>query len=730
MNLWFNNSFYWRIILDKSNKSVSLGEIKQSEWGMEKIYKNIIHGGNPFSPIKEILHPFGLDIVMSDPGQAFYFLLLRPFFTAQKSLLITVVTGILLANIGMYLLLRLLGFNKMIAFLLGFSYGYTTFLLPRIGHPGFILSIFLFPWFYYFLIGFLKENRLIKKIFLLFGSCFVFAITLGQNLYYFIVLILSLLFLGMYFFITQRKFFFKSIINNVLYVLGSFIITSILLYPQATILYETLKFSEPPRPIGWAGAIEFSSDLFGFFIPSVYNYYYGGLVNSIDDNFEFTKNIFENFSYPGILIILSYLFLLIFNKRFSKIIKTQIWPFFIASLGFLVLTLGPFLHIASRWWIQLENGIRLVFPLPFVILHYLPFLGNIRAPGRLIIGFIFLAYIVSAHIISIFLKDKSNRFKTTFFILILVLIIVDQRPMKVTSIPYEAKQNDIYKIIGKDKEKSSLLEIPFGLRDGLTYFGDFNAVGLTFQEPTHNKLIIGGYAGRIPDYIKDYYVNNAFIGYIGRIIEGSDIIKNPSLINNDLALWGKIDLEESLKTIDFLDIKYLVTDDKKSYKSKIFTTLNELGYEKNVTVNNLSMWKKKLEKKEYFPSDIGSKGDLLFLGLGWYSKEAGFRWVNRRSSLLFKINKKRSMNLNFNVASFMKKRKVEIYLNKNKIGKFNIDTNVKGYNVELQEKYQIEGINTIYFIFDKSLSPAKVFANDLDSREISAKFTKTVFSDK
>lgn len=697
---------------------------------MEKIYNKLIQGKNPFSPIKETLHPFGLDVVMSDPGQAFYFLLFRPFFTAQKSLLLLVVLGILLANIGMYLLLRLFGFSKQVAFLLGFSYGYTTFLLPKGGHPGYSAAIFLFPWFYYFLIEFLKENNRIKKIFFLFGICFIFALTLGQNLYYFLVLILSLLFLAMYFFIAQRKTFFKLIISNSLYILASLVIISALLYPQVKILYETLKFSEPPKPIGWAGAIEFSSDLFGYFVPSVYSYYYGGFVKNISDNFEFTRTIFENFSYPGLLIILAYLFLIIFRKKIPKKTKEQISPFFITSLGFLVLTLGPFLHIVGRWWIQLENGIKLVFPLPFIILHYLPFLGNIRAPGRLIIGFIFFAYIVSAYVIATFLKNKTSRFKTIFFALILVMITIDQRPMKATSIPYEGKQNGIYKIIGDNKEKTSLLEIPFGVRDGLTYFGDFDAVGLTASEPIHNKYIIGGYAGRIPDYIKEYYINNAFIGFIGRIIEGPGIVKNPSMLQDDPTKWKVINIKEGLKAIDFLDIKYIVTDNRKQYISKIFSVLSELGYEKKVTVENLSMWEKKLEKEEYFPSDIGGNGDELFLGFGWYSKDAGFRWTNKRSSLLFKINKKRTMNLSFDVASFLKKRSVEVYLNKYKVGKLNIDTDIKEYKIELPERYQVKGINMIYFIFDRSLSPAKVFANDLDTREISAKFTKTFFTDK
>lgn len=697
---------------------------------MEKIYEKVIQGKNPFSPIRETLHPFGLDVVMSDPGQAFYFLLFRPFLSAQKSILLLAVLGIFLANMGMYLLLRQLNINKPVAFLLGLSFGYTTFLIPKAGHPGYSAAIFLFPWFYFFLITFLKEHNQTKKIFSLFMTCFIFALTSAQNLYYFLVLILSLLFLALYYFIAQGKIFIKAIITNALYILASFVFVLLLLYPQAKILHETLKFSEPPKPIGWAGAIEFSSDLFGYFIPSVYNYYYGSFVKNITNNFEFAKNIFENFSYPGILIIFTYLFMIIFRKKIPRKIKEQTSPFLITSLGFLFLTLGPFLHITGRWWIELENGIKLVFPLPFIILHYLPFLGNIRAPGRLIIGFIFFAYIVSAYIISNFLKDKSSRFKTIFFALIFVLIIIDQRPMKAVSIPYEKKQNEVYEIIGKDKEKSSLLEIPFGVRDGLTYFGDFDAVGLTFQEPTHRKYIIGGYSGRIPDYVKEYYVNNPLIGYFGRIIEGPDIVSNPSMLQDDPTKWETLNINEGLKTIDFLDIKYVVTDDKKLYISKIFDTLRDLGYEKKVTIDNLSMWEKKLEKKEYFPTEIGSNGDELFLGFGWYLKETGFRWSNRRNSLLFKINKKRTMSFSFDVASFLTKRSVEVYLNKNKIGRFNIDTNVKKYDVILPEKYQTEGINTIYFIFDKSLSPSKVFANDLDTREISAKFTKTFFTDK
>lgn len=729
INLWFNYSFYWRLIFDKSNRSIGVGEIKQSEWGTEKIYQKIIHKENPFSSIKKIMYPFDLDIVMSDPGMAFYSLLFRPFLTAQKSLLLTVVIGILLANIGMYLLLRLLGFSKPISFLIGFSFGYTTFLLPKGGHLNYIAAIYVFPWFYFFLYKFVKTNKLLLRFLFLFFTCFIFVLALWQNLYYFIILLLSLFFFFCYFVIFERKKIVRIIFKYYQYIFTALIIIFLLLIPQIKILLETLKFSDSPEPIGWAGAIEFSSDLLNYFIPSIYNYYYGGLLISLTKNNEFIKNIFENFTYPGLIILLSYSYFLFFIKKVSKITKEKIFPFFLISLGFIILSLGPFLHFAGRWWVEIEDGIRLVVPLPFVIIHYLPFLENIRAPGRLIVGFIFFAYIVVAYIFEIILKSKPNKFKILFFILVFIIIIFDQRPMVVKTINFEKKENRIFEIIGKDKEESTLLEIPFGVRDGLTYFGDFDAVTLTLRETIHKKSIIGGYAGRIPNYIKKYYRENAFIGFLGRIID-TNVSKNPFMINDNLSLWKEINKEESLKAIDFLNIKYIVTNDEKDYSFKINKVLESLGYKMATKISNLSLWEKKLEKKEHFPTEIGKFGDELFLGLGWYSREVDFRWSNKRSSIMFKINKKRDINFSFKSASFFRQQNVKVYLNKNKIGKFKISTEINKYDLELPEKYQTEGINTIYFIFDQSIKPSNVIDANLDNREISAKITEVTFIDK
>lgn len=721
VNLWFNYNSYWKVILDRSKTMIGIGEVQQSEWGMEKIYQKLLHKENPFSPIKEILYPFGLDIVASDPGMAFYFILFRPFFSTHQTLLLIVVIGILFANIGMYLLIRKLGLNRLISFFIGLSYGYMTFLLPRAGHVGFIASIFLFPWFYLMLISFVKSKHINHKILSSIGIAFFFTLSFWFNMYYFIILLLSLLFLSFYFFIIERKKLLESLLNNWLYLLLIVTIIIIFLFPTLTTFYEMSMFSEAPKPLGWAGAIDFSSDFFGFFVPSIYNYYYGKIVTFLIKDIEFAKGIFENFTYPGIIILLSYFFLILYLKKLSKQLKNIFVPYFATSIAFLILTLGPFLHIFGRWTLNLE-GVPVVFPLPFIFLHYVPFLGNIRAPGRLIVGFIFFAYIVCAYIIEFFLKNKSNKFKIVFFFIFFVLIVIDQRPMILPLVPINQEQNKIFKIVGDDFVKSSLLEIPFSVRDGLTYFGDYSAVSLTFKEPIHKKSIIGGYAGRIPDYIKEYYHQNPFIGYLGRIIDG-DISINPYMMGTDLTIWKTLNKNESLKTIDFLDIKYIVVNDDKSYLSQINAVLKDLGYERRIKENNLSLWEKKLEQKEFKEINLKESGDNVFLGLGWYPIENDFRWVDKKSSVMFKIQTPRKYTLKLRMAAFNEDQNMTIYLNKKKVAKINISGAMREYSVPINLKFE-KGINTIYFIFEKYYIPSKVIQGSLDERKLSAKFNK------
>ena len=727
--LFYYKMFWSELFFDRSTVGAVYGETQATEWGMQNIYDNLIQGKNPFIPIKSILYPFGLDLVGSDAGFAFNFIFFRPFLSAHQSLAMIVVFSLILASCGMYALLRLMDISAMTSFLIALAYGNMTFLTARLGHLGYFV-IYLFPWFFYFCLLFIKSEKKFLKILSSLLVPFIFLMTLWQNMYYFIILSIACIFFAIYFLIYKHKELFLFIKKNLIYFLLAIFVFSLLIIPWLKMLYQTLLFSEAPKGLGWNGAIEFSSDLFGIFIPGSDNFYYGKFISKLAKNSLFIGGIFENFNYPGIIILTVYFTLVLFRNKIPKKIKESIRPYLSASILFFLLTLGPFLHIAGQWFIQLEEGIRLVLPLPFVILHYIPFIGNIRAPGRLSVGMTFFAYIVCAYLFDALFKGKSKKFIIFFSILVLTVFIADHRPINDIGVAPYSYPKKIYSYIGQDKDGFSVLEIPFSVRDGFTYFGDFNSVGITIGQSYYKKPVITGYSGRIPDYVKQYYQEDPFIGYLGRVID-LNIKSNPIVNTLNLSDWKEPDIEGSLNSINFLDIKYIIVKETYPYKQKVENFLEKLNYKKIMTdVNHYVLYERDLTNKKFLNINPVNEKSRQLLGMGWYASEKDFRWSNRRSSIMFKTDSKKNLVLHLEAASFYKSIPLKVFINKKLIDQLVMDSNFKKYQLEISKNNIENGINTVYFIFDKGYQPSKVISGNLDERRLSSQFKKIWLDEK
>ena len=496
------------------------------------------------------------------------------------------------------------------------------------------------------------------------------------------------------------------------------------LLPWLKAVYETYLFSETPRTFGWGGAIEFSSDLLNYFIPSGYNRYYAHLIYALFKDVQFVQIIYENFTYPGIIILIVYTtYFVYYRKKISVKLKRRIQPFLIVSLVFWVLTLGPFLHIAGRWKLAVDDGIQLVFPLPFIILHYIPFLGNIRAPGRLIVGFIFFAYIVVAYLITYTMKRVSIRMRYILFIILFSIFIIDHRYTEGKLVEPYIYPHAIFNNIKDDPEEVNVLEIPFTVRDGFTYFGDLSAISMIVGQQIHKKPVLGGYAGRIPDYIKYYYQENPFFGYIGRKIDGG-IEGNPIINQKDLLRWQTINIALSKKTADFLDIKYIILKNDMSYVTDLLRELKNIGYNKKLIENKHTLLVRIPQKTEFLKVDMQDPSNSLFLGLGWYPQEEKIRWSARRSAVMFKLYTVRDMNFEFMTASFHANQPITIYVNKRKVARMNVTTAMSKYTLSISKNFLKKGINDVHFIFDKSYQPSRVLSGSFDERKLGGMFTE------
>lgn len=729
INLIINYNTYWhQIIVDLSRNGAVWGEVQAYEWLTDKFYRTIIAGHNPFGLVQGILYPFGFHLGLTDSANGFFFLILRPFFSIHQSMSIITALSLFFANIGMYLLLRSLKIEKLTSFFIGLAYGYMTFLMPRAGHLNY-WCIYLFPWFYYCLMSLLQSNKKSIRILSSFGVSIFFVLTLWLNFYYFVMLFISLFCLCLYYFLLKKQLFYDQVKKLWSYGILTFLLMAIFLIPWVKGLYDANMFDEIPKTSGWGGAIEFSSDLFNYFIPSGYGYFVSKFPVLYNPFLLFLKlyslsarSIFENFTYPGIIILFSYFVLIFFYKKLDKKIIEDIKPFLLTSIVFFILTLGPFLHVFGHWTLTLDEGVKIIIPLPYLILHYIPFLNNVRVPGRLVVGFIFFAYITSAYLINYFLVKKKSNFKIFFFIFLLAIIMIDQKVIDNVFPQIKYYPNKIFNYIKLDPKRASVLEIPFTVRDGFAYFGDNDAITMTIGESIHKKHIIGGYTGRIPDYKKNYYRLNPFFGYLGRLID-NNLKNNPVIDQADLPNWINLDIVKSKDTIEFLDLKYIILDENKDYVATISAILKELAFTKKITDKNFSMWEKIPENKEFLSIYFKNPSDNIFLGMGWHNQEGDFRWADKKSSIMFKIAKKRKLTLNFRASAFNKNQKITVYLNKKKVGQVNLITKIKDYTLPIDTEFE-EGINFVYLISNESYQPYRVVSGSSDMRQLSLKFIK------
>jgi hypothetical protein len=158
------------------------------------------------------------------------------------------------------------------------------------------------------------------------------------------------------------------------------------------------------------------------------------------------------------------------------------WVLFTAS--FALLALGPFVHIA---------GMNTYVPTPWTILRYVPVVGAARMPGRMLV----LVMLGLAVLLAVALRDLRARSRHPGVLTACVagLLLFEMAPAPRTL--HSAKAPAVYHRIRQDPRELKVLALPFGLRDGLSSYGNMSTAKQFFQT-VHEKPLLGGYLSRLP----------------------------------------------------------------------------------------------------------------------------------------------------------------------------------------------------------------------------------------
>ncbi|MFN2202890.1 MAG: hypothetical protein ACK2UO_16950, partial [Caldilineaceae bacterium] len=257
---------------------------------------------------------------------------------------------------------------------------------------------------------------------------------------------------------------------------------------------------------GWGEAIPLSTDLLGWFTPTVLHPVFGGdLVQELRrvqlralemgvTGFRDINTVFLGW----MSLVLAILGAVTYRSR------VRIWIWTVVVFG--LFTLGPFLQINGRYQFDID-GIEATVPLPFAILHYLPIIKANRAPNRnsvvLMLGLAVLAAYGLAWIQSWLRRRNASRAWQIAAPAVLSALIVFEH----LALPFplsDARVPAVYETIAADPRPISVLNIPLGWRNSFGTFGP-ERTQLQYFQTVYGKPMLGGNISRAPDFKMEYF---------------------------------------------------------------------------------------------------------------------------------------------------------------------------------------------------------------------------------
>ena len=258
------------------------------------------------------------------------------------------------------------------------------------------------------------------------------------------------------------------------------------LWPLVSGLVDRLRDGDglaPPVP--WRSSPR-GADLLAFVAPNPVNRLIGGLSREWLQTLP--NGVVENTASLPIIAIVT---VAIAAWR-SGFVLPRFWTWLLASSA--ALALGPFLHV---------GGINTYVPGPWMLMRYVPFVGSARMPGRLAVVVVLAAAMLFA-LATVHLLTRQRRPGTVLAVLgALLLFELSPLPRRL----YATDVPAIYDTIRDDSREVRVLELPFGIRDGVLAIGGFDPA-VQFYQAFHEKPILGGYISRLPAAVIEEHRRN------------------------------------------------------------------------------------------------------------------------------------------------------------------------------------------------------------------------------
>lgn len=236
-------------------------------------------------------------------------------------------------------------------------------------------------------------------------------------------------------------------------------------------------------------------DLLSFVRPSPYHPVWGSTSAEALRRLPngFTENVA---SVPWVLVALVTWGLVRFRREIPAV-----WLAFTAT--FLLLSLGPFVRV---------GGVLTYVPAPWALLRYVPVIGAARMPTRFSVLVMMGLALLAAFVVSALCRRSARPWIVSAVATALLIVETMPAPRSLHS----AAIPSLYAAVRADQRPLRVLDLPFGLRDGMSSHGNTSSKWQYFQT-FHEKPLLGGYLSRLRQADVDRYATHPVLGTLMRL---------------------------------------------------------------------------------------------------------------------------------------------------------------------------------------------------------------------
>jgi hypothetical protein len=261
----------------------------------------------------------------------------------------------------------------------------------------------------------------------------------------------------------------------------------------AGIVVRLIESRMPETDLYWRSSAP-GVDMLGYFVPNPMHPWFGTVTRSwLATDVGFPEFV-ASFSLGGLIVIAA---------GAAMRVLPRAWVAFTAI--FALLSAGPFLHVA---------GVNTHVPGLWAFLRYVPIIGLARSPSR----FAVLAVLGLSILFACSLAAVLRRVRPVFVAALLLVLMLELVPAP--RVLYSAEVPDVYKLIAATNDEAGrVLEIPTGVRDGVSSIGKIDAASQYFQT-RHHRPMVGGYVSRVSKWRMGENRGSPVLGAIFEFSEG------------------------------------------------------------------------------------------------------------------------------------------------------------------------------------------------------------------